>query len=67
MADMMIIYRVMPEDGDIEYSELEIVTKRTVEQYHKSVKVKEVEPVSVGFGLKAVKIKFTIDICKKTI
>ena len=52
---------IMPEDGDIEYSELESVTKSTVEKYHKSVKVKEVAPVSVGFGLKAVKIKFQID------
>ena len=57
----MVIYRVMPEDGDIEYSELEKVTKSTVETYHKSVKVKEVTQVSVGFGLQAVKIKFQID------
>lgn len=61
MADMMIVYRVMPEDGDIEYTELESVTKSTVESYHKSVKVKDVSAVSVGFGLQAVKIKFTID------
>jgi len=61
MADMMIVYRVMPEDGDVEYSKLEKVTKHTVENFHSSVKVKSVEPVSVGFGLQAVKIKFQID------
>lgn len=61
MADMMVIYRVMPEDGDVEYSELENATKKTVEKFHKSVKIREVSPVAVGFGLKAVKIKFQID------
>lgn len=51
----------MPEDGEVEYSDLEKVTKSTVEGYHKSVKVKTVSSADVGFGLKAVKIKFQID------
>lgn len=51
----------MPEDGDIEYETLEKVTKSTIETYHKSVKVKSVSSVEVGFGLQAVKIKFQID------
>ena len=61
MADMIVVYRVMPEDGEIEYSKLEEVTKKAVEGYDASVKVKEVNAHNVGFGLQAVKIKFQID------
>ena len=58
---MIVTYRVMPEDGEVEYSKLEEVTKKTVEEYHETVKVAEIEEHNVGFGLKAVKIKFSVD------
>ncbi len=61
MADMIVVYRIMPEDGEVEYSDLENVSKDIVESYHESVKVLEVGPQDVGFGLQAVKIKFQID------
>lgn len=61
MANMMIVYRVMPEDGEVEYAQLEKVTKDTVSGYNDSVEVENVESVGVGFGLQAVKIKFQID------
>ena len=61
MANMLIVYRVMPDDGDVEYSKLESATKKTVEKFHPSVKVKSTAKVDVGFGLEAVKISFQID------
>lgn len=61
MADMIIVYRVMPEDGEVEYEHLESVTKDLVANFDNSVQVKEVGPQEVGFGLKAVKIRFQID------
>jgi translation elongation factor EF-1beta len=61
MADMIIVYRVMPEDGEIEYSELEEVVKKAVSEYDSSVKVLETKAINVGFGLQAVSIKFQLD------
>lgn len=58
---MIVEYRVMPEDGEVEYSELESKTKETVENYKDDVTVLEVNEEPVGFGLKAVKIKFQMD------
>lgn len=56
---MIVVYRVMPEDGEVEYSKLEEVTKNTVLEY--GAEIKEVNEHDVGFGLKAVKIKFQVD------
>ncbi len=61
MADMILVYRVMPEDGEVEYSELEKVTKETVENYNDTVKVLEINAHNVGFGLQACKIKLQLD------
>ena len=61
MADMILEYRVMPESGDIEYSELEAVVKKTVQNYKESITIHEVKEEPVGFGLKAVIINFQID------
>lgn len=61
MANMIIEYRVMPENGEIDISNLEEVTKTTVSNYDESVKVIKTEEVSVGFGLKAIKIRFEVD------
>lgn len=58
---MIVTYRVMPEDGEVEYSKLEEVTKQTIENYHETSKILNVEEHEVGFGLKAVKVKFQVD------
>jgi len=61
MADMIVEYRIMPEDGEIEYSKLEEVAKTTIENYDDTVNVLETKSHDVGFGLQAVKIKFQVD------
>lgn len=58
---MVVEFRVMPEDGEVEYSDLEASVKETVENYSETVKAVEVREDPVGFGLKAVRIKFQID------
>ncbi len=58
---MIVVYRVMPEDGEIEYSKLEEVTKAAVAAYDDSIEVLETNSHDVGFGLQACKIKFRID------
>ncbi len=61
MAMIILTYRIMPESGEIEYSELEKVSRETIEGYDSSVKIKSVEEYNVGFGLKAVKVYFSMD------
>lgn len=61
MADMIAQYRVMPEDGDVDYSVLESKVKGVVQAYGSSVIIKEVSQAPVGFGLMAVRIKFQMD------
>ncbi len=61
MADMIVAFRVMPEDGETDYSVLEAKVKETTEKYHESVKIKSISEEGVGFGLKAVAIEFQID------
>lgn len=51
----------MPEDGEVEYSALEKVSKEKIESYDSSVKIEDVSEHDVGFGLKAVKVKFQLD------
>ena len=58
---MIMQYRVMPEDGEVEYSDLEEETKRIVLAYGENITIKEIGPVEVGFGLKAVRINFQLD------
>lgn len=58
---MIVEYRVMPEDGEIEYSDLEQKTRETVDSYDEKLEVLEVKEDPVGFGLKAVRIKFQMD------
>lgn len=61
MAMMIMTYRVMPEDGEVEYSQLEEVTKSTLTNFDKTVKINRTEERNVGFGLKAVIINFSVD------
>ncbi len=61
MADMIIAFRVMPEDGETEYATLEAKVKEIVESHHDSVKLKSIGEEPVGFGLKAVAVELQID------
>ena len=61
MANMILEFRVMPEDGETQYSELESSVKDVINNYHESVKVKIIEPQNVGFGLQAVRVEIEID------
>ena len=61
MADMIVAFRVMPEDGEVEYSTLEAAVSKIVENYHESVKVRSISEEPVGFGLKAVGVEIQID------
>lgn len=58
---MIVVYRVMPEDGEVEYSKLEEVVKKAIEGYDVKIKIKEIGAQSVGFGLQACKVKFQLD------
>lgn len=58
---MIVTYRVMPEDGEVEYSKLEETTKKTIANYHETAKIMEISEHNVGFGLKAVRVKFSVD------
>ena len=61
MADMIVEFRIMPEDGEVEYSLVENSAKELIENYDDSVQVRSVEADPVGFGLKAAKIEIQID------
>lgn len=61
MADMIVEYRVMPEDGEIEYSVLEEVVKKTVQEYDEKLVIRNIGSRDVGFGLKAVIVNFKVD------
>lgn len=61
MADMILEFRVMPEDGETEYSVLEGKVKEILENYHESLKVKSIGSENVGFGLQAVHVELQID------
>lgn len=61
MAKMMMIYKVMPENSEIDYSQLEGTTKNIVQNYDETVSIVETKKENVGFGLQAVKIKFSVD------
>lgn len=61
MARMILTYRVMPEDGEVEYDALEKVTRETVQAYDETVTINSVEVAEVGFGLQAVRINFSVE------
>lgn len=58
---MIMELRVMPEDGEVEYSTLEEQVKKTVLNYGEGIEIKNIEPENIGFGLQAVKIKFQMN------
>ena len=58
---MIMTYRVMPGDGDVEYSQLEKVTKETIGNYDQTAKVNWAKELGMSFGIKAVQINFSVD------
>jgi len=61
MAMMIITYRVMPADGEVEISKLMEVAENTVKAYNETVVIRSKEEAPVGFGLVAAKINFSVD------
>ena len=58
---MILTYEVRPEDGEVEYSRLEEVTKTTIENFNSSVVLKSIKQKPMGFGLMAVEVNFSMD------
>ena len=58
---MIVVYKVMPEDGEVEFAALESAVKEGVSSYKDDVQVLETSSQEVGFGLKACRIKFQLD------
>jgi translation elongation factor EF-1beta len=61
MADMIMQYRVMPVDGEIDYDQLEKDVKEVAENYDEKLKILEIGPRNVGFGLQACILKVQFD------
>jgi len=61
MANMIIAFKVMPEDGEVEYSALEAKVKDIVENFHESIIIRYMKEEPVGFGLKAVAFEIEQD------
>ena len=61
MAMMIITYRVMPADGEVEISKLMEVAEKTVKAYNNTVVIRSSEEAPVGFGLIAAKINFSVN------
>lgn len=61
MAKMILTYRVMPEDGEMEYETLQQVVKDTMEAYDETLNINSLEAKNMGFGLQAVLVNFNIE------
>jgi translation elongation factor aEF-1 beta len=61
MADMILRYKVMPEDSEIDYETLKKKVKEVVGSYDDNLKIKEVKETDVGFGILACEIEFQVD------
>ena len=58
---MIMTYRIMPEDGDVDYDKLVEVAISTLKKFDESVKVNTTNQKEMGFGLKAALINFSVD------
>lgn len=58
---MILTYEIRPEDGEVEYSKLEEVTKTTIENFDSSMVLKSIKQKPMGFGLMAVEVNFSMD------
>ena len=58
---MLVIYRVMPEDGEVEFEVLKEKSLECIKAYDSSVQVRQSDEADVGFGLKALRVTVQID------
>ncbi len=61
MADMIIEYRVMPNDGEVGFETLKSKVEDTVKGYANDIKIIHVKEEPVGFGLIGVNIRFQMN------
>lgn len=62
MAEMIVAFRVMPVDGEVEYSDLESAIKGVVEAYAEgTTKVLKIESEPAGFGMQACAFEIQLD------
>jgi len=53
MADVYMVYRVMPAKPDVNYEEIKAAIRRSLEPKYRVDKIEEDE---IGFGIKALKV-----------
>ena len=59
---MIVAFRVMPVDGEVEYSDLESAIKEVVLKYADSnIKIKSMESEAAGFGMEACAFEIQFD------
>lgn len=59
---MILAFRVMPADGEVEYSDLEETVKNTVNEFVGSeVEFRILQSEPAGFGLQACAFEFQVD------
>lgn len=62
MAEMIVAFRVMPVDGEVEYSDLESAVKKVVSAYAEgNIKIKEMASEAAGFGMEACSFEIQFD------
>jgi translation elongation factor EF-1beta len=62
MAEMIVAFRVMPVDGEVEYSDLESAIKKVVEAYaDATTKILKIESEAAGFGMEACAFEIQLD------
>jgi translation elongation factor EF-1beta len=62
MAEMIVAFRVMPVDGEVEYSDLESAIKGVVEAYADgTTKIKSIASEAAGFGMEACAFEIQLD------
>jgi translation elongation factor aEF-1 beta len=61
MANMIVRYKVMPQDGEIETSILKEKSEEVIKKYDTNLEIRESVIVEVGFGLKAIEVEIKFD------
>ena len=62
MAEMIVAFRIMPVDGEVEYSDLESAVKGVVSAYAEgNIKIRSMESEAAGFGMEACAFEIQFD------
>ena len=61
MANMIIRYKVMPDDSEVDINKLEKKVVDEIKNYNERIEIRENNLFEVGFGLKAIEVEFKID------